>query len=160
MRKIIIFSVILIFAAYSYGESYTDLYRFLIDIKGWKGEKPTGSKMAGPFGVVITAERNYSKGEKQFDVTVIKGSMATAMMAPFSMITEVDTPQEYVKVFKFNGFKTGLSHNKESNSGEIIVFLTPDSVFSVKYSGMYYKEALDILKKFPLKELSQKLMEM
>ncbi|SNZ09392.1 hypothetical protein SAMN06265182_1509 [Persephonella hydrogeniphila] len=160
MKKILILSITLIFALYSYGESYTDLYRFLVDIKGWKGEKPTGSKMAGPFGVVITAERDYSKNEKQLEITVIKGSMATAMMAPFSMVTEMDTPEEYVKVFKFNGFKTGLSHNKKSLTGEIIVFLTPDSVFSMKYSGMHYKEALDILKKFPLKELSQKLMEM
>ncbi len=159
MKKLKYLIVLLLFS-FSYAGSYTDLYPYLVDLKGWKGEKPTGSKMSGPFGLVITAQRNYSKNNKSFEVTIFKGSMATAIFAPFTMITEMDTPTEYVKVFKFMGFKTGLSHNKQGNSGEIVILLAPDGIFSVKYSGMGYKEALDLIKKFPLKDISKKLMEM
>ena len=159
MKKLKYLIVLLVFTL-SYAGSYTDLYPYLVDLKGWKGKKPTGSKMSGPFGMLITAQREYSNNNKSLDVTIFKGSMATAMFAPFAMITEMDTPTEYVKVFKFKGFKTGLSHNKQENSGEILIFLAPDGIFSVKYTGMGYKEALDLIEKFPLKDISKKLMEM
>ncbi|WP_457635169.1 hypothetical protein [Persephonella sp.] len=159
MKRLKYLIVLLLFTL-SYAGSYTDLYPYLVDIKGWKGDKPTGSKMSGPFGTAVTAQRSYIKDSKSLEVTIFKGSMAAAMFAPFTMITEVDTPTEYVKVFNFKGFKTGLSHNKQENSGEIIVFLAPDGVFSVKYSGMGYKKALDLIGNFPLKEISKKLMEM
>jgi len=152
--------IVLLMFTFSYAGGYTDFYPYLVDLKGWKAEKPTGSKMSGPFGVALTVQRDYSRDGRRLEVTIFKGSMATAMFAPFTMITEMDTPTEYVKVFKFKGFKTGLSHNKQENSGEIIIFLAPDGIFSVKYSGMGYKEALDLVEKFPLKDISKKLMEM
>jgi len=67
---------------FSYAGGYTDFYPYLVDLKGWKAEKPTGSKMSGPFGVALTVQRDYSRDGRRLEVTIFKGSMATAMFAP------------------------------------------------------------------------------
>ncbi len=140
--------------------NYKDLYPYLVELKGWKGEKPTGSKISATFGDMITVERNYTKGSKSIHISIIKGGMAVSMFAPFSVITERDTPEEYVKVFNIDGFKAGLSHHKEKNSGQIIVLLTGDSVFSMEYRNMGYKEALKVLKEFPFKDMARSIPEL
>ncbi len=147
--------VVLIFQL-AFALSYKDLFPYLVELKGWKGEKPTGSKISATFGEMITAERSYVKDSKRIHISIIKGGMAVSMFAPFSMITEIDTPEEYVKVFKIGSFKAGLSHRKKENSGQIIVLLTGDSVFSMEYTDMEYKEALKLLKEFPLKDIARK----
>ncbi|NPA17114.1 hypothetical protein [Persephonella sp.] len=140
--------------------SYKDLYPYLVDIKGWQAEEPTGSKVTAVYGEMLTVERSYHRDDKRLDVSIIKSPMATSSFAVFSMVTEADTPEEYIKVFKINGLRAGLSHNKRENSGDIIVVLTGDSVFTVKYENMSYSEALEILKQFPLKEIAKRLLEL
>ncbi|MDQ7056845.1 MAG: hypothetical protein Q9M89_10550 [Persephonella sp.] len=119
--KYLIF-VIFVFQT-AFAVSYKDLFPYLIEPKGWKGEKPTGSKISATFGEIVTAERNYKKGEKRIHVSILKGGIAVSMFAPFSMITEVDTPEEYVKVFKINSFKAGLSHHKKENQVRLLFSL-------------------------------------
>ncbi len=158
MLKIMLALFVLIFTVSSYAAEYKELYKYLVELDGWKASEPSGKHAKTFFGEMLQVERNYSKENKSLNVQVIKGSMVMAMWMPFSMVVEEDTPEKYTKTTEIEGFKAGISHNKKENSGQIIIMVAPTAAFILKYTGMGYKDALEIVKKFPLKEISMKLM--
>ncbi|WP_457643248.1 hypothetical protein [Persephonella sp.] len=157
MKKIYLLLLFILGFSVVYAQSYQELYRYLVDLEGWKGEQPEGSEITAMYGRIITAERIYEKENSSLDVSIIKSPMASSMFAPFSMIQEVDTPEEHVKVFKLNGFPVGITHRKKEKSGEITVLLGEAGIFSLQYTNLSEKETVNILKKFPLKEIAEKL---
>jgi|Deesub1362B_J571_1020462.scaffolds.fasta_scaffold00214_39 hypothetical protein len=164
MKRFLITVVILLFSAVSVQAGslpkYSELYKFLIDLRGWKAEQPTGSNMSSPMGEMVTAERTYHKGSKELHAQILGGFSAMAAWVPFGMGMTYDSPDEFFKTFSLEGFPAGVSHQKGDNSGTVVVQIkgvtnTQGVVFVLNYNKMSYEEAIDIVKKFPLKEIKK-----
>ncbi len=166
MIKKINFSLLLVltivFHSFSKDINYTDLYKYLVDLKGWKCEKPTGSSLKTPMGNAVNAKRSCEKGNKNIEVQIIAGTMASMAWAPFNMGIEYDSPEQLVKAKKLDGFKEVIMFNKskENPTGTIAVLLnesqgTPFTIFVVNFDNMNYEEAENLVKKYPLKEISK-----
>ena len=160
MRFSKVLLVWLIFPIFAFAGSYKDLYPMLVNISGWEAEKAKGGKFVSPQGKIISVERSYQKGEKSLTVTILKGPVASAMGSTFAYVQEIDTPEEYVKVFKIGKYKAGLSHNKRDNSGSIVVILGNSSVINMEYHNISYKEAEKLIKEFPLDRIAHKLSQL
>jgi len=152
--------IILIFPIVAFAGSYKDLYPMLIDISGWEAEKAEGGEFMTPQGKMISVERDYQKGEKSIIVTIMKGPVASAMTSTFTYTHEIDTPEEYVKVFKIGKYRAGLSHDKTDNSGSIVIILNSDSIMNMEYHNMSYKEAEKLINEFPLDKIAHKLSQL
>jgi hypothetical protein len=169
MFKKIGFSVILtLFIAFQgfsqQNLNYKSLYRYLVDLKGWKCEEPTGSLLKTPMGTAINAKRNCIKGNKSVNAQILAGTMATMAWAPFSMVVEYDSPEQFVKTKNVYGFKEVIMHDKskENPGGTIAVLLSqkagvPYAIFVINYNNLDYKEAEKIVKKYPIREMAEVL---
>ncbi len=158
LKKIFSIIVVMLIFGISYALDYKELYSYLVELDGWKASEPSGQHTKTFFGEMLQVERKYTSENKSLNVQIIKGSMVMAMWMPFSMVVEQDTPDKYVKTTEIEGFKAGISHNKNENSGQIIIMVAPTAAFILKYNGIGYKDAVKIVKKFPLKKISMKLM--
>jgi hypothetical protein len=164
MKRLLIIVVILFFSTVSAQAGslpkYSELYRFLVDLRGWKAEQPTGSNMSSPMGEMVTAERTYHKGSKELHAQIFGGSSAMAAWAPFGMGMTYDSPEEFFKTLSLEGLPAGVIHHKKDNSGTVVVQIkgvtnTQGIVFVLNYDKLSYEEAIEIVKKFPLKDIKK-----
>ena len=143
---------------------YTDFYKYLVDLKGWKASKPTGSELKSPMGSTISSERTYRQGEKEMHVEIVLGQAAYGLWTPFTMGMTFENPEELFKTTKIKGLPAGLNHRKKDKNGAVIVLLAnkPDLVivFMINYLNMDYKEVLDIVEKFPLERMKQEFSKL
>ncbi len=159
----IVLALLIISQGFSQSDlSYKDLYKYLIDLKGWNCEKPTGSLLKTPMGTAINAKRSCRKENKGINVQILAGTMATMAWMPFSMVVEYDSPDEFVKTKNIDGFKEVIMHQKgEGNPGGTIAILlyqtasAPYAIFVMNYENMDYKEAEKLVKKYPLKDMAK-----
>ena len=125
----------------------------LIDLKGWKAEKPEGSSMSMGGMKMINAIRNYSKGNSNINATIMISN--SAMIQGQTATTE--TSDAKVTSSKINGFNVIQGFNKIDKSGYVLINLakktTEGSLFMINYSGISNKEALKIAKKYNWKEI-------
>ncbi len=167
-KKLSLSTILVLFIfSFSFAQSnisYTDLYKYLVNLKGWNCEKPTGSSLKTPMGSAINAKRSCSKGNKSITAQIVAGTMAVMAWTPFSMVVEYDSPEQFVKTKKIEGFKEVIMHekSKENPGGTIAVLLSetsgaPYAIFVINYENMDYKEAEKILKKYPLKDMAKAL---
>ncbi len=139
---------------------YRGLVKFLTDLPGWAGEKPDGMTMDSPQGRMITATRNYKKGEKTFSLAILVGGSATMAMAPIQMGMSMETPEVLMKTISFKGFRAGVNYNKKEREGGIVVQLStqnPPAALVVNFHAMDYRDALDLLDHFDVKGMASAL---
>jgi hypothetical protein len=140
---------------------YSSFYPYLRDISGWKAEKPTGASISTPIGKAIYASRTYTNGEKSITATIASGTQAYSMWAPFTMGVEIDTPENFLKIAKINGYSVGISYNKpEKNNGGVVVALKRETneaiaVFALSFSNVNYEEALNLAEGFDWDSMSK-----
>ncbi len=157
IRKIL--ALVLLIISVSFAQSYKDLYPYLIELDGWKASEPSGKQSKTFFGEMLSVERQYTQDGKSLKVQILKGSMVMAMWMPFSMVVEQDSPEQYMKTMEIEGFKAAIDHKKKENAGKVIIMVAPTAAFIMDYNGIKdYNEALNLVKKFPLKKISMKLM--
>lgn len=148
--------VLCILAGVAYGgvSSYRDLTRLLPELPGWVAEKAEGVNVEGPRGKMITAARNYKKGNQRLTATIIVGGSAMMAWTPFQGGMTVETPEILMKTTSYKGLKTGINYNKKEKSGGIVVQLSPQNpaaALVVGFEAMDYSEALKILDQFDVK---------
>ncbi len=159
MRKILLFLSSVLLFSFSFAQEYKQFYEYLIDLDGWKGSQPSGQYTKTFMGELLKVERNYTKQNQSLKVQIIKGGIVMMMWMPFSMVVEQDTPEKFLKTTQIEGFKSAIEHNKKDNSGKILMMVAPNAAFILEYSGIKdYNQAVEIVKKFPLKKISMKLM--
>lgn len=137
--------------------NYVQLYRYLVELPGWKASKPTGMNMSGPMGRMVTASREYESGTKSLTAQIVSGTQAQGAWAPFSTGMTFDTPGAFSKVTEMRDHQVGITHDKNENSGSIVVSLKGKifAVFVLGYEGMPYKDAMAIAQKFPWKYMEE-----
>ena len=140
--------------------SYERLCGKLVDLSGWKGEKCDGIRASTPAGDLVSAHRRYTKGGKRLEVSVIVGSQAIAMWAPFTQKIVVETGEQLLKTFKADGFPAGVSYSKKEKSGTISICLREKggqgyALLVVAFEGMDWQEALRWAKRFDWKGMAK-----
>ncbi len=138
-----------------YADPSDNLKPLLIDLKGWKAEKAEGASVNMGGMKMINAIRNYSKGNRTLDVTIIVGS--NAMIQGQTQAINVETSDFKVNTRKIGGFDITQVFDKNKNSGYLIINLakrqTEGSLFIFNYTGISPKEALEIAKKYDWKKI-------
>ncbi len=162
----LVFSIALIYAGFAIAIDlkYTDFYKYLIDLKGWKASKPTGSELKSPMGSTISSERTYRQGEKEMHVEIVLGQAAYGLWTPFTMGMTFENDEELFKTIKIKGLPAGLNHRKNDKNGAVLVLLTnkPDFVvlFMINYLNMEYQDVIKIAEQFPLEKMHKDLSKL
>jgi hypothetical protein len=166
MLLIFVISIFVLIPALSvYAASYEDFFPFLIELSGWKAEKPDGAdiKMAGQ--VSISAARKYSSGDKEFEAAILIGQMMMgAWNIGYQEGFKMETPDMMMEVKKINGFMVFNSYEKNKSSGLIMVLLneatsegSTGAVFSFSFVGMNGEEAVKLAQKFDWEKVKTKV---
>ncbi len=139
--------------------SYKTICTHLGDISGWKSDKCSGMNVSGsPMGNIVSANREYSKDGKELNVSVISGMQAIAGWAPFANNLNMETNESLAKTLDINGYRAGINYDKQEKAGSIAVCLEQknsqcEAIFGMSFSNMNWKDALELVKKFDLKEI-------
>ena len=145
-------------SAYAEMPGYTELTKLLIDIKGWEASDATGMNMSGPMGDMVNAVREYEKDSQTLSVQIIVGIAAQGAWAPFETGFTMDTPEVSIKTLDIEGYRVGINHEKNENSGAIVVLLNAkgtSGIFTLAYEGMSSDDALSLAKKFSWKSIEK-----
>jgi hypothetical protein len=138
---------------------YGDLFSLLIDLQGWEADDPSGSNLSGAIGEMVTAEREYRRGEEVLYAHIVGGGPAMGMWAPFETGVILDSEDLLFRIIDFGGFAVGVTHDRKERGGSLIAQLLSGEgdqmgvVFILEYDGMEHQDALEILKSFPLRKM-------
>ncbi|RMG75166.1 MAG: hypothetical protein D6710_00395 [Nitrospirae bacterium] len=145
--------------------NHTDLYRYLIDLKGWDATGPTGSSLDSKGMQMVTVERTYRKGKMEMHVEIVIGPAAMGMWAPFAAGFSMENPEELFKTLKIKGLPAGVNHRKKSKDGAVVVLLSEGketgkgSIFMINYLNMDYRDVVSLTEGFPLQDLKKLMNE-
>ncbi len=120
----------------------------LIDLSGWNAENAEG--MDASFGniKVISATRDYERGDATLTASVLIGQAAASYQVQ-KMTYETD--EGFFRSDEINNFPVYISFDKTEKSGAIIVHLaaSPQSaVFVLTFESLDWNTALGLAKKF------------
>jgi hypothetical protein len=133
---------------------YKALCEEMGEIPGWSLTQCEGMKMVNPMmGEVVTATKTYIKGEKRLEVTVVSGMQAMMMWGPYATGTTMENDEALVKIEKIDGFPVGISYDKKTRSGGIVIQLAQNAVLGGTFEKMGWKEALELMRKIDWKKL-------
>ncbi len=153
-RRFFTYAMIIIFisslASFALAQQTNSLTPLLINLKGWRADPAEGMNM-NMNGIKMTnAVREYQKGKADVTATIMIGSnmMTQGQMQQIN----VENSSSVMKTKKVNGFNLYINHNKNDNTGVVIIYLdktkSEQSLFVVSYEGLSAKEGLEFAKKF------------
>ena len=126
---------------------------FLVDLDGWKGDKPDGVSMEIGGNSMVTATRKYQRGEARLDAQVITGTAAQGALAATHMGLKLETSDVRMGTSTVDGLPVTRTYTISSKSGAIVVELGPAALFSLTFNGLADDEALALAKKFDWKAM-------
>ncbi len=127
------------------------LKKELIDLPGWKGADADGADMIFNQMKLITASREYTKGDAQVTVGILITNTGTqAGKIPTVLYEDEDG---FAKTQKIKGYDAYVVYDKKEHNGSIIVILLNDPIamlVTLNYEKIGWQEAVDLMKKFDL----------
>lgn len=138
-------------------DAVSDIKPLIIDIANFEAEPASGRAIDMMGMSMITLNRTYENGKKEFTVTVIIAGKQMAPQADFREGTE-KTKEGDVKYSTINGFKVSQVHLHEDNSGQVTVFVgtseTKTATLALSYEGLTKEEALKLIKNYNWNKIS------
>jgi hypothetical protein len=135
-------------------QSFQRFIPLLIDLPGWKADKPDGMSMEMPGNSMVTATRTYARGEAHLDAQIISGPVAQGTLA---MATEagmkIETSEGRMSTSTIDGLRVVTTFTVSDKSGAILVALGPSALFTLSFTGVAEDEALALAKKFNWKAM-------
>jgi hypothetical protein len=138
-------------ASFAQEQKYLELMNHLIDLKDWEGETANGMEVGDVNGAIIITIRDYHKEDMLLHTQIVVGKSAKKAWAQYDKGENLDTPMIVKTTMEESGHKVGISFEKGTKSGSIVIPLkvkNNDAIFSVAFVGMPYQEALIIAKRF------------
>lgn len=126
---------------------------FLVDLQGWKGNKPDGLAMEMPGASMVTATRDYERGEARLNAQVIIGPAAQGALAATGAGMKIETSDARMSTSTIDGLPVTRSFTISDKSGAIIVALGPSALFSLTFNGVAEDEALALARTFNWKAM-------
>ena len=134
-------------------QSFQRFVPLLIDLPGWKGNKPDGMTMEMAGTSMITATRNYERGAAHVNASVLTGMAAQGALAATSAGIKIETADMHINTSTIDGFQVTKSYTASNKAGAIMVALGPAAVFTFACTGIDEDEALTLAKKFDWKAM-------
>ena len=125
----------------------------LIDLPGWTGEKPDGMAMEMPGNSIVTATREYRRGDATLNAQVITGPAAQGALAATASGVKIETADMRMSTSTIDGLAVARTFTVQDKSGAILVALGPSAMFSLSFNGVAEDEALTLAKRFDWKTI-------
>jgi hypothetical protein len=134
-------------------QSFQRFVPFLVELPGWKGNKPDGMAMEVAGASMITASRAYERGDARLNASILTGTAAQAALAATSAGVKIETADMHIVTSTVDGMQVTKTYTGGSKSGAIMVGLGPSAVFTLTFSGVPEDEALGLAQKFDWKAM-------
>jgi len=121
---------------------------FLVDLSGWKGEKPDGVSMEMPGNSMISAARRYERGGASLDAQIVMGTAAQGALAATHSGMHIETSDMRMSTSTIDGLPVTRTYTISSKSGAVMVALSANALFSLSFNGIADDEALTLARKF------------
>ncbi len=150
-----------------FSQAYKSLYPCLIDLPGWEAEEVSGMDpndwvmTTGAKRDLITATRDYEKGDKSLSVVIEVGPGVATLYADMEEADSVSGGM-HVTVKKIKGYRAHISCHLEDETNfcdiRIVLFSDKESGALLMFAseGLPEKEALEIAQKFDWDLMTEK----
>jgi hypothetical protein len=130
---------------------------FLVDLPGWTGAKADGMAMQMPGASMITATREYKKGNSTLSAQIISGTTAQGMLGAVQSGMKLETAEMHINTVTVDGFTLMRTFQVKDQSGAILVALGASALFNLSFHGVPEDEAFALAKRFDWKAMQAAL---
>jgi hypothetical protein len=134
-------------------QAFQRFFPFLIDLPGWTGQTPDGMAMEMPGNSMITATREYRRGDAKVSAQVVTGPAAQGALAATQSNISLQTGDAHMQTSTIDGLRVAASYTVHDKSGIILVALDTSVMFSMSFNGVAEDEAMTLARKFDWKAI-------
>jgi hypothetical protein len=134
-------------------QSFQRFVPFLVELEGWKANKPDGMAMELAGSSMITATRAYEKGAAHVNAAVVTGMAAQGALAATSAGIKIETADVHVNTSTIDGMQVTKTYTVSNKTGAFMVALGPAAMFTLSYTGIGEDEAFGLARKFDWKAM-------
>jgi hypothetical protein len=134
-------------------QSFQRFLPLLIDLPGWTGAKPDGVTMEMPGNSIVTATREYRRGDATLNAQVITGPAAQGALSATASGMKIETGDMRMSTSTVDGLAVARTFTVRDKSGAILVALGPSAMFSLSFNGVAEDEALTLARRFDWKTI-------
>jgi hypothetical protein len=134
-------------------QSFQRFIPFLVDLQGWKGNKPDGVSMEMAGNSMVTATREYERGEARLNAQVIIGPAAQGALAATNAGVKIETSDARMSTSTIDGLQVTRTFTISDKSGAILVALGTSALFTLSFNAVAEDEALTLARKFNWKAM-------
>jgi hypothetical protein len=134
-------------------QSFQRFVPFLVELAGWKGNKPDGMAMEMAGSSMVTATRAYEKGAAHVNAAVVTGMAAQGALAATSAGIKIETADMHMNTSTIDGMQVTKTYTVSNKTGAIMVALGPAAMFTLSYNGIDEDEAFGLARKFDWKAM-------
>jgi hypothetical protein len=138
-------------------QGFQRFFPLLVELPGWTGGKPDGAAVEIPGASMLSATREYRRGEARLNAQIIVGAAAQGALAAIQPGVKIDTPQGRISTATIGGLQTLRTFNVSDKSGGVVVALGPSAMFNLAFNGVGEDEALELARKFNWKAMQSAL---
>jgi hypothetical protein len=126
---------------------------FLVDLPGWTGNKPDGMAMQMPGATMITASREYRRGEAKVNAHIFTGPPAQGAIAVIQSGVKLETAEMHMSTETIDGLTLARTFQIKDQSGTVIVALGPSAAFTFEFHRLPEDEGLALARRFDWKAI-------
>jgi hypothetical protein len=134
-------------------QTFQRFFPLLVDLQGWTGNKPDGLSMEIPGNSMVTATREYERGDARLNAQVIIGAAAQGALAATNAGVKIETAEGRMSTSTIDGMQVTRSFTINDKSGAILVGLGTSALFTLSFNGVAEDEALMLARKFDWKAI-------
>jgi hypothetical protein len=135
-------------------QSFQRFTPFLIELPGWKADKPDGGAMeAGGSSMVTAAARTYQRGSARVNAVILLGTGVHLGLASLISGPKLDINEIRLSVSTVDGMQVGKTYHIPSKIGRIVVVLSDTTTFTLSYEGIDEDEAMGLAREFDWKAI-------
>jgi hypothetical protein len=130
---------------------------FLVELPGWTGNKADGMAMQMSGASMISATREYKKGNSKLNAQIVSGTAAQGMLGAVNSGVKLETAEMHINTTTVDGLTVMRTFQVKDKSGTILVALGPSALFNLAFNGVPEDEALGLAKRFDWKAIQAAL---
>jgi hypothetical protein len=138
-------------------QGFQRFFPFLVELQGWKGNKPDGVSMEMIGTGIVTATRGYERGEARLNAQVIIGPAAQVALAATGAGVKIETSDARMSTSTIDGLQVTRTFTISNKSGAILVALGTSALFTLSFNGVAEDEALTLARQFNWKAIQAAL---
>jgi hypothetical protein len=134
-------------------QSFQRFFPLLVELQGWKGGKPDGAAVEIAGHSMVTATREYRRGEARVNAQVILGPAAQGALTSIQSGLKIETSDARMSTSTIDGLPVARTFTIKDKSGAVLVAIGDSAVFSLSFNGIDDDEGLTLARKFDWKAL-------